>query len=177
MATPPTSSTPLVKSGPQPTNWLPSRNDAFPFYDARATIDTVEGDILEDMPMKRGLATTVFCLLIGLFQIMVPLALAQQSRPPVGPGAGHGFLIDKHAAAGLACNKCHTQSIAKAPDVPTCLTCHGGTYDKLAAITAQSQPNPHASHRGEAACAECHHVHKVSVTLCNQCHTYDMTTP
>jgi fumarate reductase flavoprotein subunit len=103
-------------------------------------------------------------------------ALAQSPTASV-PGAGHGFLIDKHAAAGLACNKCHTESTAKAPETATCLACHGGTYDKLAATTAQDQPNPHASHRGQVSCAECHHVHMASVTLCNQCHTYDMTTP
>ena len=47
----------------------------------------------------------------------------------------------------------------------------------LAATTANERPNPHASHRGEVDCAECHHVHKASVTQCNQCHAFDMTTP
>ena len=123
--------------------------------------------------MKRGYLVAVFCLLIGVTQAVALNALAQSSAP----GSGHGFLIDKHVAAGLACNKCHTESTAKAPEMATCLSCHGGTYAKLAAMTDKDQPNPHASHRGEVPCAECHHVHMASVTLCNQCHTYDMKTP
>jgi len=122
--------------------------------------------------MKRCLWIAAFCLLIGLAQGMVLHAQA-----PTAPGAGHGFLIDKHVAAGLTCVKCHTESTAKAPEMATCLSCHGGTYDELAAMTAKDQPNPHSSHRGQVPCAECHHVHIASVTLCSQCHTFDMTTP
>jgi len=112
--------------------------------------------------------------LIGLIHLFVLSALAQA---PAAPGAGHGFLIDKHVAAGVSCAQCHTQNTATPPTMATCLSCHGGTYEKLATLTAKDEPNPHASHRGSVDCAECHHVHKVSVTLCNQCHTYDMTTP
>jgi len=111
--------------------------------------------------------------LAGLAQFAVLAALAQTPAP----GAGHGFLIDKHAAKGVSCAQCHTQSTATPPTTATCLSCHGGTYEKLAAMTQKDEPNPHASHRGDVDCAECHHVHKASVTLCNQCHTYDMTTP
>lgn len=113
-------------------------------------------------------------MLIGLSQAIVLNALAQT---PSAPGAGHGFLIDKHVAAGVTCAKCHIESTAKAPETVTCLACHGGTYAKLAEMTKGDQPNPHLSHRGEEPCASCHHVHMASVTLCNQCHTYDMTTP
>jgi len=100
-------------------------------------------------------------------------ALAQTSAP----GAGHGFLIDKHMKANVDCAKCHTQSTATPPTMVTCLSCHGGTYEKLAAMTEKDMPNPHASHRGDVDCDQCHHVHKASETVCNQCHTYDMTTP
>lgn len=93
------------------------------------------------------------------------------------PGGGHGFLIDKHVAAHVTCAQCHAAGVAVPPTMAACLTCHGGTYQKLAARTATDMPNPHESHRGEVACAECHHVHKASVTLCNQCHTFDMSTP
>ena len=93
------------------------------------------------------------------------------------PGAGHGFLIDKHVAGHVTCAQCHTAGITVAPTTATCLTCHGGTFQKLAATTASDTPNPHESHQGEVACAECHHVHKASATLCNQCHTFDMRTP
>ena len=124
--------------------------------------------------MKQIVSIAMFCLLIGLSQGLVARALAQA---PAAPGAGHGFLIDKHVAAGVTCAQCHKQSTATPPDMPTCLSCHGGSYAKLAEMTKGDEPNPHSSHRGEEPCASCHHVHMASVTLCNQCHTYDMTTP
>ena len=126
--------------------------------------------------MKRGNLIAILCLMIGLAQIIGMHALAQ-SPPSPAPGASQGFLIDKHVAACLTCNKCHTESTAKAPETATCLACHGGTYAKLAEITSGDQPNPHASHQGDLPCAQCHHVHMKSVTMCNKCHTYDMTTP
>ena len=104
-------------------------------------------------------------------------AAAQSPAPRAAPGAGRGFLIDKHVAAGIDCAACHQESTAKAPATTTCLTCHGGTYAKLAATTEDDEPNPHASHQGEVACLQCHHVHTASTTLCNQCHTFDMKTP
>lgn len=122
----------------------------------------------------RSLMVFALGAFLALSQI---LGLHAQAQAPAAPGAGHGFLIDKHVAAGVTCAQCHTQSTAKAPDTPTCLLCHGGTYAKLAEMTKGDQPNPHLSHRGEEPCASCHHVHMASVTLCNQCHTYDMTTP
>lgn len=129
----------------------------------------------------RALAIMFVCLLAGLSQALIiggtGIGTAASAQTAPAPGAGKGFLIDKHAAAGVTCAKCHVESTAKPPAMATCLSCHGGTYAKLAAQTAQDQPNPHESHRGEVDCAECHHVHKVSVTKCNECHTYDMKTP
>ena len=105
------------------------------------------------------------------------LAEAQTAPPSAAPGGGHGFLIDRHVAAGVACNGCHTEAPPKPPTVAICLTCHGGSYESLAAKTAQDEPNPHQSHRGEVHCSACHHVHAASVMFCNQCHRFDMTTP
>jgi len=125
---------------------------------------------------RRWLAVLLLCLLVGALQAIV-VHVAAVAQPPA-PGTGHGFLIDKHIAAGLTCAKCHTATpFAIGADMATCLGCHGGTYPKLAAMTENDQPNPHASHRGEEPCGSCHHVHAASVTLCNQCHSYDMTTP
>jgi hypothetical protein len=65
----------------------------------------------------RGFSIVVFSVLIGLFQAIVLQAAAQSSS---ALGAGHGFLIDKHVAAGLTCNKCHTESPpAKGPEMAT----------------------------------------------------------
>jgi hypothetical protein len=86
------------------------------------------------------------------------------------PGAGHGFLIDKHSAVHVKCARCHTISRAIPPTTATCLGCHGGSYDVLAARTAANEPNPHQSHQGEVPCAACHHVHKASGNPCAQCH-------
>ena len=121
----------------------------------------------------RRLVILAFCAGIGLTQALLLHALAQSPAP----GAGHGFLIDKHFKAGVDCAKCHTQSTATPPTMATCLNCHGGTYAKLAAMTEKDAPNPHLSHRGDEPCESCHHIHMASVTLCNQCHTYDMTAP
>ena len=121
----------------------------------------------------RRLAIIALSLCVGLLQAVVLHAWAQSPAP----GAGHGFLIDKHVKASVDCAKCHVQNTATPPAMATCLGCHGGTYAKLADMTAKDQPNPHASHRGDVACDQCHHVHKASETACNQCHTYDMTTP
>lgn len=116
------------------------------------------------------------CALIGVVQAIF-ICMAADAQMPNTPGAGHGFLIDKHVAAKVSCGKCHTEGITKPMEMATCLGCHGGSYTKLAAATDDRRPNPHASHLGEAACATCHHVHIASVTSCNQCHTFDMTTP
>ncbi len=99
------------------------------------------------------------------------------AQSPPAPGAGHGFLIDKHVAAGLSCDACHAENPpAKAADQSACIKCHG-SYKDIAAKTAADQPNPHASHLGDIPCASCHHVHQASVTYCAQCHNFDLTTP
>lgn len=117
-------------------------------------------------------------LLAAAFGLVAALAIpAMNAVSQSAPGGGHGFLIDKHVAAHVGCAQCHIKGIAVPSTTAACLSCHGGTYQKLAAMTASDAPNPHESHRGENACAECHHVHKASVTLCNQCHTFDMRTP
>lgn len=91
-------------------------------------------------------------------------------------GGGQGFLIDKHARAGVACASCHTVGLNTEPTPQTCLGCHGGSNAALAAAT-KALPNPHESHMGELPCGDCHHVHKASETKCNQCHTFDLKTP
>jgi hypothetical protein len=93
------------------------------------------------------------------------------------PGAGHGFLIDKHVAAGLNCASCHSESPpAKQPDAAVCSKCHG-SYQDLAAKTAADQPNPHASHLGDIPCESCHRIHQASVIYCAQCHNFDFKAP
>jgi fumarate reductase flavoprotein subunit len=87
------------------------------------------------------------------------------------PAAGQGFLIDAHLAAGLRCAACHSESPPARPvAMATCLRCHGGSYDRLAAATASAQPNPHRSHQGEVPCEACHRIHAASQNYCARCH-------
>ncbi|HLY67284.1 MAG TPA: cytochrome c3 family protein [Chloroflexota bacterium] len=117
-------------------------------------------------------------LLVGAALLALAVVLHQAyAQAQSAPGAGHGFLIDKHRAAGINCAGCH--SAAPPPNVPqmsACLGCHG-SYSQIAAKTASDEPNPHASHLGELACTACHHVHKASEAVCTECHAFSMSPP
>lgn len=138
--------------------------------------------------LRRMSAVTMHRIVFGFLSVLIGIlasfiygvAMSSAGR------SGHGFLIDKHLAANLNCRDCHTESPpSKAPMMATCLGCHGGTYDKLGAISAEKlgitprsgQPNPHASHQGPIPCGSCHHVHSASTMFCNSCHNFQMTTP
>lgn len=112
------------------------------------------------------IGTCASALLWGL-----PAAAFAQSQQAQAPGFGHGFLIDKHLAAGLTCSSCHAESPPSKPAAATtCLTCHGGSYDTLAGTTAKDDPNPHQSHLGNIPCGACHEVHNASRNVCASCH-------
>jgi Cytochrome c3 len=116
-------------------------------------------------------------LLVALFLVPFPFLLVAVAQAPTAPGSGHGYLIDKHIAAGLTCASCHRDAPPpKAPEMTACTGCHG-SYSQIAAKTAFDQPNPHASHLGEIPCAACHPVHRASESLCDQCHTFGMKPP
>ena len=116
-------------------------------------------------------------VLVVLLAVSLSLLWQAGAQTPAVPGSGHGFLIDKHTAAGINCTACHGDAPPpKAPEMTACLGCHG-SYSQIAAKTASDQPNPHASHLGELPCSACHHVHKASVTYCDQCHAYGMNPP
>ncbi len=87
------------------------------------------------------------------------------------------LLAARHKAAGLACAGCHGEATPHAPGATAvCLNCHG-SYAAIAAKTATSDPNPHASHKGELPCESCHHAHKPSVDYCAQCHDWGFKVP
>lgn len=73
--------------------------------------------------------------------------------------------------ASLPCTTCHTNGTFQAPAQATCFQCHGD-YDKVAARTANLNPNPHMSHRGEKDCNACHSMHGKSRFECNDCHNF-----
>lgn len=103
----------------------------------------------------------------------------------VGPG---GVLARKHAAAGVACAKCHAAGTpartkgkhAAVPRLATktaCLGCHG-SYQAVASKTVNYHNwyNPHVSHYGELDCGQCHRMHRTSELFCTSCHL-DMKLP
>lgn len=74
--------------------------------------------------------------------------------------------------SSLPCTTCHQDDKMTAPAKETCLTCHE-SYAKVAERTKAMTPNPHASHRGEADCSNCHSMHAKSRFECNDCHTFN----
>lgn len=88
-------------------------------------------------------------------------------------------LADRHGQKGVACAQCHGKATppTKAPSMEQCLTCHGGSYEALAATTAKSHPNPHYTHIGDKACTACHKGHQESVLICDSCHKFKMRVP
>lgn len=113
---------------------------------------------------------------VGLGTNSLLWAWGSSNRPVVeqhqeAPGAGHGFLIDRHLEAGLTCAACHKTTPFRPTSTDTCLSCHGGTYAKLATMSASNEPNPHQSHQGEVPCSACHRIHTVSENFCSECHS------
>jgi fumarate reductase flavoprotein subunit len=127
--------------------------------------------------MRRSRLLALAILAVSAAAFVTHPSAQSSAAPSAAPGAGHGFLIDKHVGAGLACNSCHSESPpSKQPDSAVCMTCHG-SYPQIAAKTATDEPNPHASHLGDIPCTNCHHIHQASVIYCSQCHSFDMTPP
>jgi hypothetical protein len=82
-----------------------------------------------------------------------------------------------HQLKGVACESCHgplpEANAPVLPDTERCLSCHGGKYEAVAAKTAfLGTKNPHDAHTGPLDCTECHHVHRPSASVCNECHSF-----
>ena len=124
------------------------------------------------------LANRSLLLVLGVALVMfAAVVMNAAAQAPAAPGSGHGFLIDKHLAAGVNCAGCHANAAPPlVPAMTVCTGCHG-SYQQIAAKTAADDPNPHASHQGDIPCSSCHHVHKASESFCDQCHNFGMTTP
>jgi hypothetical protein len=79
------------------------------------------------------------------------------------------FLASQHLALGLSCESCHHPfPPTTGPSNSTCLACHGGSYDAVAALTPGAM-NPHHSHLGALPCGFCHYGHQPFESQCSQC--------
>jgi hypothetical protein len=87
--------------------------------------------------------------------------------------ASKPFLADRHVARGMECKGCHGDvETKKSVTREQCLKCHV-SYEKLAAKTADMDPNPHSNHmidEGSVECSSCHHGHKANQNGCSSCH-------
>ncbi len=114
-------------------------------------------------------------VVIGLFSTGGVVFAQTATTAPAGstaPGAGQGFLIDKHLPV-TTCASCHQEEPpAKAAPSAACVTCHEDITK-----SKDPEPNPHHAHIGKLSCTTCHHVHKASVVACNDCHNFNMKTP
>lgn len=96
---------------------------------------------------------------------MLSGALCAQAAPAMKAHGPH---------ANLPCTTCHAGGDFKAPRKETCLGCHK-SYSAVAERTAKMNPNPHASHRGEPQCTNCHSMHGTPRFECNDCHNFKIT--
>jgi hypothetical protein len=92
-------------------------------------------------------------------------------------GAGDN-LADRHIQNGLTCAECHVEKVpSMAPQMDTCLSCHGGSYEELGKASAGKKPNPHYTHVGDKECTVCHMGHKAPEFFCNDCHKFKVQMP
>ena len=108
--------------------------------------------------------------------------------------AADDSLMGEHRALGLTCIDCHQTSDGTAPEAAnpagkraTCMQngCHDNwdaveqsTSDWAGKVTVYNPTgiyNPHANHRGDADCGDCHKMHSTQTLTCAQCH--DITVP
>lgn len=105
-----------------------------------------------------AVATIAFCLGLAACAPQQPI-----TAPDGAPGAATEEQADMAAEAGMY------QSDEQ------CLSCHGGSYEALAATTADyGLSNPHDSiHGGYNSCVNCHAKDKeVTDNKCDNCHAW-----
>ncbi len=131
---------------------------------------------------QRAIATSIAARAGGNVASAQPPASAASDGPKtvasvLASAPTSAGLDGAHLAKGVACEACHgplpTDGKPVIPNTAKCLTCHGGSYDALAAKTAALGPmNPHKPHTGKLDCSRCHGVHKAFEYSCNNCHDF-----
>ena len=91
--------------------------------------------------------------------------------------AASDYLDFRHNQHKVTCGLCHgAYSPEKGTSREQCLNCHD-SYEHVAALTSDVDPNPHDSHYGKIRCTLCHKAHGESSLYCNTCHDFDLQVP
>jgi len=84
-----------------------------------------------------------------------------------------------HFRKGITCDQCHGKidegQQVKPPKDEVCLSCHGGSYDKLVVLLKDKPEyqnyNPHNPGHERAECYSCHKSHEPFELTCTSCHS------
>lgn len=108
--------------------------------------------------------------------VLGPLCMLAMSSSQ--PAFADVELADRHQRLGLTCLSCHSQTPPASDVEPArCTQCHG-TVEQLVARTANMLPNNvHDNHLGETDCLQCHHAHKATTVICDECHQFAFKMP
>ena len=114
------------------------------------------------MRLRKNLSGSVMKKTIIIVLLSLPFMAAVHAQ---------GFLADKHAGNGIACNGCHAENPpAKAVSTERCVQCHGDLQKVGKLYKKKDLPNPHINHNEELYCEDCHKGHTTPVNYCAQCH-------
>jgi fumarate reductase flavoprotein subunit len=109
--------------------------------------------------------------------IKVETAVVEKMAPYFRSWAHSGHLDHKHAGNGATCRSCHeTYFPDSRASMDQCLLCHV-SYEHVAELTREVEPNPHRSHYEDLRCTLCHKAHQPSELYCDTCHEFDLTVP
>jgi fumarate reductase flavoprotein subunit len=137
-------------------------------------VKIVKGNILYFI---KGCDAVKKLALLSLVLIFMFTLFAGTAQTAEEAKEGQQFLADKHKNLGVECSGCHRESPPKQmPGSDVCMGCHGDAA-KISEKTSKLDTNPHDTHMGEMDCHQCHKGHQRSVSVCNQCHTFDMKVP
>lgn len=83
-----------------------------------------------------------------------------------------GSPIAAHQKHKIDCVACHgSNNPVGKPNPQPCISCHG-SLSAVSQKTSSFDPNPHASHMGDAPCLDCHKIHNKTEPVCNDCHQF-----
>lgn len=107
----------------------------------------------------------------------VEKVLVEKMEPYYLSWASSDYLDRKHADRGTNCRSCHETDFPESrASMDQCLSCHI-SYEQVANLTSDAEPNPHSSHYEDLRCTLCHKAHQASELYCNTCHQFEIEVP